>query len=57
MSIRCLLGIHRVSLSSIARKNGQYVGLCESCARPLERSGDGRWTAADPLYERKTHAA
>ena len=49
--------MHRPSLSSIARKNGQYVALCESCARPLEREGDARWSAAEPLYERKHHAA
>jgi hypothetical protein len=57
MSIRCLLGIHRPSLSSIARKNGQYVALCEGCARPLERAQEGRWLATEPLYERKTNAA
>ena len=58
MSIRCLLGIHRPSLSSIARKNGQYVALCESCARPLERAAqEARWLAAEPLYERNRHAA
>jgi hypothetical protein len=57
MSIRCLLGLHRPSLASIARKNSHYVALCENCARPLKRSGDRRWAAAEPLYERKPDAA
>ena len=58
MSIRCLFGAHRASLHSIARKNGHYIALCESCGRPLERHGDGRGLAAEALYEqRKTHAA
>jgi hypothetical protein len=58
MSIRCLFGAHRASISSIARKGGHYIALCESCARPLEREPDGRWVAAEPLYDRrKTRAA
>jgi hypothetical protein len=57
MSIRCFLGIHRASLASIVRKNGEYLALCETCARPLERNQDGRWIAAEPLYERKSRAA
>ena len=57
MSIRCFLGIHRASLASIVRKNGDYIALCETCARPLERNQDGRWIAAEPLYERKSRAA
>jgi hypothetical protein len=57
MGLRCLFGVHRVSISSIALKNGQYIALCESCARPLERNAEGRWFAAEPLYDRKSHAA
>jgi hypothetical protein len=57
MSIRCLFGIHRVTMSSIARKNGVHIGLCENCARPLEREDGGKWNAAESLYDRKSNAA
>jgi hypothetical protein len=57
MSLSCLIGIHRPSLASIVRRNRGYGGLCESCARPLEREENGRWTASDALYERADKAA
>ena len=57
MSITCLFGMHRPSLASIIRRNRGYGGLCESCARPLERSENGRWVASSPLYEQADHAA
>jgi hypothetical protein len=57
MSLRCFFGVHRPSLGSIARKNGLHIALCEACARPLERKGDERWAAAEPLYGRKPGAA
>ncbi len=50
MSIRCLVGVHRPSLSAITRRNGGYATLCEDCARPLEREAEGRWAASEPLY-------
>ena len=49
MSIACLFGHHRPSLQSITRRQGGYVAFCESCARPLERSAEGRWRASEPL--------
>ncbi|HEX8400108.1 MAG TPA: hypothetical protein VF628_00225 [Allosphingosinicella sp.] len=53
MSLRCLFGYHRPSLSSITRRPTGYSAICESCARPLERGGDTRWVACEPLYEAK----
>lgn len=52
MSIRCLFGSHRPSVTSVARKGSGYVALCEGCARPLERSREGRWAASEPLDAR-----
>lgn len=52
MSISCLFGWHRPSLSSIRRKGHGYAALCEACARPLEREEQGRWAAAEPLDSR-----
>jgi len=57
MRLGCLFGLHRPSMSSIMRKGGRYAGLCESCARPLEREDNGRWIASDALYERNDRAA
>lgn len=47
--ILCSLGLHRYSLASIARREGQYIALCERCACPLVRSDSGKWEAAGPL--------
>jgi hypothetical protein len=52
MSIACLFGHHRPSLQSITRRQGGYGAYCESCARPLERSEEGRWRASEPLDAR-----
>jgi len=52
MSIACLFGHHRPSLQSITRRQGGYAAICESCARPLERSAEGRWRASEPLDTR-----
>lgn len=49
MSLICLFGVHRPSLVSIARRQQDLVGICENCARPLVKSGDGKWVAAPPL--------
>jgi len=49
MSLTCLFGYHRPSLQSIARRQGGYSALCEACARPLQRSPEGRWQASEPL--------
>jgi len=52
MSLSCLFGRHRPSLSSIRRRSGGYAALCDACARPLEREEYGRWTASEPLDTR-----
>ncbi|HEY0044981.1 MAG TPA: hypothetical protein VGB62_10585 [Allosphingosinicella sp.] len=57
MSLSCLFGIHRPSLSSITRRPAGYAALCENCARPLERQENGKWVASEPLYEQKGRAA
>lgn len=57
MSIACLLGLHRPSIASIARRPGGYAALCEGCARPLERTQEGRWGASAPLDVRIDNAA
>jgi hypothetical protein len=49
MSLLCLFGVHRPSLSSVARGPIGLRGLCDVCARPLERTPDGKWHAAAPL--------
>lgn len=49
MSILCLFGVHRPSLSSVARGPIGFRGLCDACARPLERTPDGKWQASAPL--------
>jgi hypothetical protein len=49
MSILCLFGRHQPSLSSIRRRGSGYAGLCDSCARPLEREEHGKWVASEPL--------
>jgi hypothetical protein len=56
MSLGCLFGRHRPSLSSIARRQGGYVAICEQCARPLEKRANGRWAASKPVYEAKDSA-
>jgi hypothetical protein len=57
MSLRCLLGYHTPSLGAITRRQVGYATICESCARPLERQGNSRWVASDPLYEMKSRSA
>lgn len=57
MSLRCLLGFHRISLSSIVIRPDGHVGLCESCARPLERKRGGEWVASEPLDLPRQRAA
>ncbi|HEX8442666.1 MAG TPA: hypothetical protein VF631_03360 [Allosphingosinicella sp.] len=57
MNLRCLFGYHRASLSSIARRQSGYSAICESCARPLERTSNSRWVASDPLYDTKGSSA
>lgn len=49
MSLLCLFGVHRPSLSSVARSPIGFRGLCDSCARPLERTPEGKWQASAPL--------
>jgi len=49
MSISCLFGRHRPSLSSVRRKGSGYAAICDACARPLERSEHGKWSASEPL--------
>jgi hypothetical protein len=56
MSFRCLFGFHRVSTSSIVARPGGYAGLCEVCARPLERQARGEWFASEPLDQPKRAA-
>jgi hypothetical protein len=56
MFLGCLFGRHRPSLSSIARRQGGYVAICEHCARPLEKRPNGRWAASKPVYEAKDSA-
>ncbi|HEX8667590.1 MAG TPA: hypothetical protein VF727_04365 [Allosphingosinicella sp.] len=49
MSLKCFFGLHHPSVSSVARRGERYTGLCDSCARPLEREAVGRWVASEPL--------
>jgi hypothetical protein len=49
MGLRCLFGVHRPSPVSMARRGHAFVALCDQCARPLERSSEGRWVASEPL--------
>jgi hypothetical protein len=57
MSLRCLFRVHRPLLTSIARRQNRYTALCDGCGRPIERSIEGRWTAAEPLVSRRGQAA
>lgn len=57
MSLRCLLGFHRVSLATILPKARGYTGLCESCGRPLERGHASAWAASEPLDQPRRRAA
>ena len=50
MSLLCLFGAHRPSVASVARRGDHLVGICEHCARPLTRSVQSKWEAAEPLY-------
>jgi hypothetical protein len=50
INISCLFGLHRPSLQSITRRQSSLAGICEGCARPLEKGAGGRWTAAEPVY-------
>ena len=49
MAIKCRLGFHRASVSSVGRRQEQYVALCERCTMPLVRNSAGKWRATDPL--------
>ena len=51
MSLRCLFGMHRPMLASIAKRQHGYTALCESCSAPLAREPEGRWAPAIPLSE------
>ena len=51
MSLRCLLGMHRPLLASIAKREHGYAARCEDCAAPLERMPETRWAPAAPIYE------
>jgi hypothetical protein len=57
MSLRCLFGRHRPLLASIIRRENGYTALCDECGLPIERSEDGRWTAAQGLLTRQDQAA
>jgi hypothetical protein len=46
MSLACLFGAHRPSLSSIMKRP---FGLCDGCGRPMMRVGNGKWALTDPL--------
>ena len=54
MSVRCFLGFHRPALNAISRRPEGYVSMCEVCARPLERTSNGRWVASAPLDQGRT---
>jgi hypothetical protein len=49
MSLTCLIGIHRPSLSSITKRQDSLAGLCEGCGRPLEKATGGKWALTEPL--------
>jgi hypothetical protein len=51
-SFTCLLGLHRPSLTSIARAAAGYQSICGRCARRMERPHEGRWTVSEPLHQR-----
>ncbi len=53
VSLRCLFRVHRPMLTSITRRQDRYTALCDSCGLPIERSEEGRWTAAEPLATRQ----
>jgi hypothetical protein len=57
MKLMCVFGRHQPSTASVARREGSLVGLCDDCARPLERQGNGRWAALPPIYERPSREA
>jgi hypothetical protein len=51
MSLICLLGRHKVTIASVARRRGGgHKGLCGTCATPLERDDNGKWREAPLLY-------
>jgi hypothetical protein len=49
MSWLCFLGLHRRSLSSVAKRGEVESSLCERCARPLIKR-NGHWVETEPLY-------
>lgn len=49
MSLLCFIGVHRRSLTAIAKRHGTYVSLCEGCGRPMIKNEAGKWIAAQPL--------
>jgi hypothetical protein len=49
MSILCLLGIHRRSLTAIVKRESRYVSLCERCGHPMVKRDDGKWVLTEPL--------
>jgi hypothetical protein len=53
MSLLCLFGVHRPSVASVARRGDHLVGLCEQCARPLTKTAQSKWEAAEPLYAKR----
>jgi hypothetical protein len=49
MSLQCLFGLHRRSLTAITMRSGSYASLCQSCGRPMVKSEKGKWVLPDPL--------
>jgi hypothetical protein len=49
MNLKCLIGLHRPSLTTIARRGDGFTALCEGCPTPLGRRKDGHWAACSPL--------
>ena len=53
MSLACVIGRHRPSLVSIARRGAKLDALCDSCGLPLCKDERGRWVPAPPLAGRR----
>ena len=51
MSLACMIGRHRPSLTSIARHGATLDALCEQCGLPLVKDHKGRWVPAPPLAQ------
>jgi len=49
MSLLCMFGRHRPSLTSIMRHGGRLDGLCDACGLPLTKDSHGQWVPAPPL--------